>query len=608
MGLTVGHLSAIGALSFSTKSNAEAIGPQAVTQTENDWHVDGADQFHTQAKPSIELVNADLSVTAVGDEGYGDNIVPDITTVEDTNSGYLTSLDIDFSGINGNITKVSLDDAFGEIEVGNPTFLSDMDDAEPIGTSVILDDYLIIPYGDIDVFDASIEGWLVAFDPETLVEEWIIPLGEFDISFSDLLGLRTVSDGTYGYIATSEFICSFDPAEPDLRWVNELSDVQANTLTVGTDRLYAARDDLVISVDTQSGEDVETSGPLDGVLNAPLTIHDGTDESMLVVVSNEQSQTIFFDRDTLTIVNTVGVSHGKTTQMCISHGESVFVLSEVETDDGIEERVVKIDPDTGIETTSEVLPATTGRLIAGSDHLIRGSDEQVDVLTRETLTVIETLDMTDELEGGTIDRITPLASGDIALEEDGTVYRLTGERIEIEGPTSEFEILTPSEDRIACRIVEFQETATTGTESIESYHWTVVDEEDEVVDTGTGSSFTTVFPAEGTYTVTLMVVDGFGFEDTATQQVSIDEGEESDLDVVVGVNPPRDLNADGLYRDIDGNCEFDIGDVQALFFNLHSDAVQENAQAFNFSGMDADEVTIFDVQALFRDLEAGVSQ
>jgi len=70
---------------------------------------------------------------------------------------------------------------------------------------------------------------------------------------------------------------------------------------------------------------------------------------------------------------------------------------------------------------------------------------------------------------------------------------------------------------------------------------------------------------------------------------------------VAGENPPLDLNGDGLYRDIYGDGEFDIFDVQALFDNLDSPAVQENPEVFDFTG-DGGPVTIFDVQALFEDL------
>lgn len=67
-------------------------------------------------------------------------------------------------------------------------------------------------------------------------------------------------------------------------------------------------------------------------------------------------------------------------------------------------------------------------------------------------------------------------------------------------------------------------------------------------------------------------------------------------------NPPTDLGQDGLYEDINGDGQRDVFDVQALFNNLDSDIVQNNSEEFNFSGGDSEEITIFDVQALFRSL------
>jgi hypothetical protein len=71
-------------------------------------------------------------------------------------------------------------------------------------------------------------------------------------------------------------------------------------------------------------------------------------------------------------------------------------------------------------------------------------------------------------------------------------------------------------------------------------------------------------------------------------------------------NPPQDLNNNGRYEDVDGSGEFDIFDVQALFSDLDSDAVQDYPMAFNFTeDENPEEVTIFDVQALFNRLKDG---
>ena len=63
-----------------------------------------------------------------------------------------------------------------------------------------------------------------------------------------------------------------------------------------------------------------------------------------------------------------------------------------------------------------------------------------------------------------------------------------------------------------------------------------------------------------------------------------------------------DTTGDGLLNDVTGSGTFDVSDVQALFENMGQISA-EDAQYFSFSETTADEVTIFDVQALFNRLE-----
>lgn len=58
-----------------------------------------------------------------------------------------------------------------------------------------------------------------------------------------------------------------------------------------------------------------------------------------------------------------------------------------------------------------------------------------------------------------------------------------------------------------------------------------------------------------------------------------------------------DPNGDGLYEDVNGDGEFNILDVQALYANLDKVPVQDNAELFDFSG--DGQVNILDVQALY---------
>jgi len=74
------------------------------------------------------------------------------------------------------------------------------------------------------------------------------------------------------------------------------------------------------------------------------------------------------------------------------------------------------------------------------------------------------------------------------------------------------------------------------------------------------------------------------------------------LSVDIGGNqePAADTTGDGNLDDVNGDGEFSIFDVQALFVNFEEPVIQNNSELFNFAGRD--EVGIFDVQALFTDL------
>ena len=73
---------------------------------------------------------------------------------------------------------------------------------------------------------------------------------------------------------------------------------------------------------------------------------------------------------------------------------------------------------------------------------------------------------------------------------------------------------------------------------------------------------------------------------------------------VVGTTTPRDLAGDGLYRDVNGDGQLTIADVQVFFQHRGDDVIQDNAAFYNFDGTEPAEVTIADVQALFQDVVA----
>ncbi|AZH27180.1 PKD domain-containing protein [Haloplanus aerogenes] len=91
--------------------------------------------------------------------------------------------------------------------------------------------------------------------------------------------------------------------------------------------------------------------------------------------------------------------------------------------------------------------------------------------------------------------------------------------------------------------------------------------------------------------------DGNNYAVTGTTGASLTVTE-----VVVGnfVNPVSDPDSDSQYEDINGDGNFNIVDVQAMFANLNDDAIQNNPDKFDFNNDGS--VNIVDVQALFFEL------
>jgi pimeloyl-ACP methyl ester carboxylesterase len=95
---------------------------------------------------------------------------------------------------------------------------------------------------------------------------------------------------------------------------------------------------------------------------------------------------------------------------------------------------------------------------------------------------------------------------------------------------------------------------------------------------------------------------GIEIQDTTAVELTVAAPSGAGPPSLPGLDAPRDFDGDGNYEDVRGDGTVDVFDVQTLFANLDSDEIQNNAEFFNFQGGNADEVTIFDVQALFSKL------
>jgi glucose/arabinose dehydrogenase/PKD repeat protein len=65
-------------------------------------------------------------------------------------------------------------------------------------------------------------------------------------------------------------------------------------------------------------------------------------------------------------------------------------------------------------------------------------------------------------------------------------------------------------------------------------------------------------------------------------------------------NPPTDPDGDGLYEDVNGNSQFNIVDVQALFVNRDDPVIRNNPKKFDFN--ENGRVNVVDVQKLFNEV------
>jgi PKD repeat protein len=89
------------------------------------------------------------------------------------------------------------------------------------------------------------------------------------------------------------------------------------------------------------------------------------------------------------------------------------------------------------------------------------------------------------------------------------------------------------------------------------------------------------YAAAGTYNVTLTATNSAG-SNTATQTSYITVGT-GVITLPGNANPPKDLNSDGLYEDVNGNNRKDVGDVVLFIDNIVWVGTSEPISAFDFN-------------------------
>ena len=151
-----------------------------------------------------------------------------------------------------------------------------------------------------------------------------------------------------------------------------------------------------------------------------------------------------------------------------------------------------------------------------------------------------------------------------------------------------------TDEPVTSRPLGFDASNTTGV--IDRYEWDIG--ANGTVD-ATGKQFSRRFEQAGTYDLRLAVTDVHGRTADRTTTVEVVRGPPPIVE-----QPPTDLTGDGNYEDLTGNENLTIADVQTLFDRMEDETVVEYAEFFDFAGISADTVSIFDVQALFNRLQA----
>jgi hypothetical protein len=181
------------------------------------------------------------------------------------------------------------------------------------------------------------------------------------------------------------------------------------------------------------------------------------------------------------------------------------------------------------------------------------------------------------------------------------------------GPISDYAVLQlnapPTADAGTDQTVDEGTTVTldaTGSSdtdgSIASYSWTVTDDAGTGVSLSGADTATATFTApevssDTTLTFEVEVTDDDGATATGTVSVTVQESDPGIPPIGDFENAPTDPDGDGLYEDVNGDGDVNVGDAQAIFANTDDPVVQNNVDAFDFN--DDGSVNVGDAQALF---------
>jgi len=445
----------------------------------------------------------------------------------------------------------------------------------------------------------------------------------------------------------------FDPGET-IAWTVELSTFEdaesgeTGVLTAGSINLAVEPESAVVDPGETQSYEVVVEGADDGILGYEGVVVEVTDPAVGNITGFEENiggEGAFSNSEIQQSGAVLSLEAAAGTTFVDPGPEAVLATFDVEavgeaggtTGLSFDTDATVADFESGGPYTVETFDDGTLVLDAGEgpNLAVTGADAPDEIEIDESLEVGYTLENFGD-EAGTESAVSLLVDGE-AVDTDQNVT-VPDDGVEsgtlvfdgVEAAYDEGETIAWTVDLSTFEDSESGETAIAGGESPPEFVVTGVETDAPVVEGETLDVTVTVENTGGPGTQTVeagiegidadsetvdLDADGAGAVEFALETEVGDAGEH-DLDTIAGNHstteavelqlppvagaPPQDIEDDGEYEDVRGTGEFTIFDVQTLFNNLGSDAIQDHAWAYDFNG--DGEVDILDVQALFNKL------
>jgi len=370
-----------------------------------------------------------------------------------------------------------------------------------------------------------------------------------------------------------------------------INGISAGELTVLEPATFEVTDATLSSEDVNPGEAVEVSakvlntGDVSGTVDIILQVDGDTVERTPVEIAGGEESTVYFDKS---------FEEAGDYNLAINDVDAGTVTVKPEDDsDGSED-----DSKSAVDVTGDGNPATD----TTGDGLLNDVTGDGEFTRLDVETLAYNLDNTAVQENAELFDFAGIDDSEVTSHDVQALYEqwrnTDSATFEITETTLEKTEIEPGEGVGVSATV-----ANTGDESGTFEVELSVDGETRETTRiellggeKTSVQFTEAFDEAGEYD---LAVNGVSAGTLTVEDKEDDGTERSSVDVTGDGNPATDTTGDGLLNDVTGDGEFTRADVEALANNLDNPAVQDNAELFDFAGIDDSEVTSHDVQALF---------